>query len=113
TGKYLNRENELTQGVSSTKIYTQMNIPSGTTINWFASNNGGATWEAMSILTTRKIDEEWTEYTLTRTFSDPNGNRVRYKAEMTGNNLAYPRIHTLGATLSWSEGRHEDRQSVV
>ncbi len=100
TGKYLNRENELTQGVSSTKIYTQMNIPSGTTINWFASNNGGATWEAMSILTTRKIDQEWTEYTLTRTFSDPNGNRVRYKAEMTGNNLVYPRIHTLGATLS-------------
>ncbi|RCK79235.1 MAG: hypothetical protein OZSIB_0349 [Candidatus Ozemobacter sibiricus] len=100
TGTYLNRENELTQGVSSTKIYTQMNIPSGTTINWFASNNGGATWEAMSILTTRKIDQEWTEYTLTRTFSDPNGNRVRYKAEMTGNNLVYPRIHTLGATLS-------------
>jgi len=100
TGKYLNRENELTQGVSSTKIYTQMNIPSGTTVNWFASNNGGATWEAMSILTTRKIDQEWTEYTLTRTFSDPNGNRVRYKAEMTGNNLVYPRIHTLGATLS-------------
>jgi len=100
TGKYLNRENELTQGVSSTKIYTQMNIPSGTTINWFASNNGGATWEAMSILTTRKIDQEWTEYTLTRTFSDPNGNKVRYKAEMTGNNLVYPRIHTLGATLS-------------
>jgi len=100
TGTYLNRENELTQGVSSTKIYTQMNIPSGTTINWFASNNGGATWEAMSILTTRKIDQEWTEYTLTRTFSDPNGNKVRYKAEMTGNNLVYPRIHTLGATLS-------------
>jgi len=100
TGKYLNRENELTQGVSSTKVYTQMSIPSGTNINWFASNNGGATWEPMSIITTRKIDQDWTEYTLTRTFSDPNGNRVRYKAEMTGNNLVYPRIHTLGATLS-------------
>ena len=100
TGAYLNRENELTQGVSSTKLYTQMNIPSGTTINWFASNNGGATWEPMSIQTTREIDQEWTEYTLTRTFSDPNGNKVRYKAEMTGNNLVYPRIHTLGATLS-------------
>jgi len=100
TGAYLNRENELTQGVSSTKLYTQMNIPSGTTINWFASNNGGATWEPMSNQTTREIDQEWTEYTLTRTFSDPNGNKVRYKAEMTGNNLVYPRIHTLGATLS-------------
>jgi hypothetical protein len=100
TGAYLNRENELTQGVSSTKLYTQMNIPSGTTINWFASNNGGATWEPMSIQTTREIDQEWTEYTLTRTFTDPNGNKVRYKAEMTGNNLVYPRIHTLGATLS-------------
>jgi hypothetical protein len=43
-----------------------MNIPSGTTINWFASNNGGATWEPMSIQTTREIDQEWTEYTLTR-----------------------------------------------
>jgi hypothetical protein len=84
TGAYLNRENELTQGVSSTKVYTQMSIPSGTNINWFASNNGGATWEPMSIITTRKIDQDWTEYTLTRTFSDPNGNRVRYKAEMTG-----------------------------
>ena len=100
TGKYLNRENELTQGVSSTKVYTQMSIPSGTDINWFASNNGGATWEPMSIITTRKIDQDWTEYTLNRTFSDPNGNKVRYKAEMTGNNLVYPRIHTLGATLS-------------
>jgi len=100
TGAYLNRENELTQGVSSTKVYTQMNIPSGTTIDWFASNDGGSTWEPMSIQTTREIDQEWTEYTLTRTFTDPSGTKVRYKAEMTGNNLVYPRIHTLGATLS-------------
>ncbi|HUT54420.1 MAG TPA: DUF4815 domain-containing protein [bacterium] len=100
TGAYLNRENELTQGVASTKVYAQMSIPSGTTINWFASNNGGLTWEAMSIAATREIDYEWTEYTLTRTFTDPNGNKVRYKAELTGNNLVYPRIHTLGATLS-------------
>jgi hypothetical protein len=100
TGAYLNRENELTQGVASTKVYTQMSIPSGTSINWFASNNGGVIWEAMSIQTTREIDQEWTEYTLTRTFTDPNGNKVRYKAELTGNNLVYPRIHTLGATLS-------------
>ena len=54
----------------------------------------------MSIETTREIDQEWTAYTLTRTFSDPSGTEVRYKAEMAGNNLVYPRIHTLGATLS-------------
>jgi|MTBAKMStandDraft_1061839.scaffolds.fasta_scaffold01049_17 hypothetical protein len=100
TGVYITRENELTQGVESTKVYTQMNIPSGTSLNWFASNDGGATWEPMSIATTREIDQEWTEYTLTRTFADPSGTKVRYKAEMTGNNLVYPRIHTLGATLS-------------
>jgi len=100
TGAYITRENELTQGVESTKVYTQMNIPSGTSINWFASNDGGATWEPMSIESTREVDQEWTEYTLTRTFADPTGNKVRYKAEMTGNNLVYPRIHTLGATLS-------------
>jgi hypothetical protein len=42
----------------------------------------------------------WTEYTLVRTFTDNTGNKVRYKAEMTGTPLIYPRIHSLGATLS-------------
>ncbi len=100
TGTYLTRENELTQGVESTKVYTQMDIPSGTSVQWFASNDGGETWEAMTIDDTRPIDEDWTEYTLVRTFDDPSGNKVRYKAEMTGTVLTYPRIHTLGATLS-------------
>lgn len=99
-GTYLTRENELTQGVESTKVYTQMDIPSGTSVQWFASNDGGETWEAMTIDDTRPIDEDWTEYTLVRTFSDPQGNKVRYKAELTGTVLTYPRIHTLGATLS-------------
>lgn len=34
----------------------------------------------MAIDDTRPIDEDWTEYTLVRTFSDPQGNKVRYKA---------------------------------
>jgi len=100
TGVYITRENELTQGVESTKVYTQMNIPSGTSLNWSSSNDGGATWEPMSIESTREIDQEWTEYTLIRMFDDPTGTRIRYKADMSGNNLVYPRIHTLGATLS-------------
>jgi hypothetical protein len=100
TGVYITRENELTQGVNSTKVYTQMNIPSGTSLNWFASNDGGATWEPMSIDSTREIDHEWTEYTLIRMFDDPTGTRVRYKADISGNKLVYPQIHTLGATLS-------------
>ncbi|MEE9368289.1 MAG: DUF4815 domain-containing protein, partial [Pontiella sp.] len=100
TGVYLTRENELTQGVESTKVYAQMDIPSGTSILWFTSNDGGETWESMAIDDTRPIDENWTEYTLTRTFTDPAGTKVRYKAELTGSALAYPRIHTLGATLS-------------
>jgi hypothetical protein len=99
-GTYLTRENELTQGVESTKVYAQMDIPSGTTLQWFASNDGGVTWEAMTIQATRPIDENWTEYTLVRTFADPAGNKVRYKAVMTGTPLVYPRIHSLGATLS-------------
>ena len=49
---------------------------------------------------TRAIDEEWTEYTLTRTFTSSAGTRVRYKAVMTGTTLSFPRIHSLGATLS-------------
>ena len=100
TGTYLTRENELTQGVESTKAYVQMDIPSGTTLQWFASNDGGMTWEEMTIQDTRPIDENWTEYTLVCTFTDNTGNKVRYKAEMTGTPLVYPRIHSLGATLS-------------
>lgn len=57
-------------------------------------------WEAMTIDDTRPITYEWTEYTLSRTFTDDTGRRVRYKATMTGTPLVYPRIHTLGATLS-------------
>ena len=48
-----------------------MDIPNGTSVQWFASNDGGETWD-----------------------------KVRYKAELTGTVLTYPRIHTLGATLS-------------
>jgi hypothetical protein len=99
-GTYISRENELTQGVESTKVYAQMNIPSGCSLNWFASNDGGATWEPMTLDSTREVDQTWTEYVLVRTFANPAGNRVRYKAAMTGNNLIYPRIHSLGATLS-------------
>jgi hypothetical protein len=99
-GTYISRENELTQGVESTKVYAQMNIPSGCSLNWFASNDGGATWEPMTLDSTREIDQTWTEYILLCTFTNPAGNRVRYKAVMTGNNLIYPRIHSLGATLS-------------
>ena len=99
SGAYVTRENELTHGVASTEVYAQMNIPSGTSIDWYASNDG-LTWEALSLESTREIDQEWTEYTLTRTFDDPAGTKVRYKAELNGNRLIYPRIHTLGATLS-------------
>jgi hypothetical protein len=35
-----------------------------------------------------------------RTFANPVGNKVRYKAEINGTPLVYPRIHSLGATLS-------------
>jgi hypothetical protein len=99
-GVYLTRENELSQSVSSTKVYAQMNIPSGTTVQWFATNSGGSSWEPLSIVSTRQISQEWTEYTLSRTFTDPSGRRVRYKAAMTGTPLVFPRIHSLGATLS-------------
>ncbi|MCK7511799.1 MAG: hypothetical protein MZV70_52290 [Desulfobacterales bacterium] len=97
TGAYLNRENELT-GVSSTKVYTQMSIPSGTNINWFASNNGGATWNVLIWLKTRKIDQDWTEYAYENLLRSER-KQVRYEAVMTGNNLVYP-VYTLGATLS-------------
>jgi len=99
-GTYISRENELTQGVESTKVYAEMSIPSGCTINWFASNDGGETWEPMTLDTTREVDQTWTEYVFLRAFTNPTGNRVRYKAVMTGNNLIYLRIHSLGATLS-------------
>ncbi|MBI2842748.1 MAG: DUF4815 domain-containing protein [Armatimonadetes bacterium] len=99
-GTYISRENELTQGVESTKVYAEMSIPSGCSLNWFASNDGGVTWEPMTLDSTREVDQTWTEYIFLCTFANPAGNRVRYKAVLTGNNLIYPRIHSLGATLS-------------
>jgi hypothetical protein len=36
------------------------------------------------------IDQDWTEYTLSRNFADPTGRKVRYKAEMTGTVLTFP-----------------------
>ena len=99
-GHYVSRQIELTQGVADTKVYAQMHIPSGTSVDWLASNDDGATWEKMPLESTREIDQEWTEYTLTRAFTDPTGNKVRYKARMNGTFRVYPRIHTLGATLS-------------
>jgi hypothetical protein len=99
-GVYVSRETELTQGVGSVKVYSEMSIPSGTTVGWFASNDGGATWEPMAVEATRPLDEEWTEYALGRAFANPAGNRVRFKAVMTGTSLLVPKIHTLEATLS-------------
>ena len=40
---YISRENELAQGVASTKVYAQMNVPSGTSVEWHGTSNG-ATW---------------------------------------------------------------------
>lgn len=99
-GTYVTRQSELSEGATSTRVYTQMQVPSGTAVAWHASSDGGASWEAMSLVGTRAVDEEWTEYTLARTFASPGGTRVRYKAVMTGTPLLFPRIHSLGATLS-------------
>ncbi len=99
-GTYLSRENAMAQTVASTKLYVQMDVPSATTVRWFASNDGGETWEPCVLEDTREIDHEWTEYTFGCAFLDPTGKRVRYKAEMTGTPLVIPRIHSLGATLS-------------
>lgn len=99
-GTYLTRESQLAQSVQAARLYSQMNIPSGTSVNWFASNDNGTTWAPATIQDTRIIDNTWTEYTMQATFADPTQNRVRFKAEMTGSPLIHPRIHTLGATLS-------------
>jgi len=100
-GNYVTRQIELMQSVASTTLYAEMNVPSNTTVTWYASNNGGSTWEQMTIDATRPISQDWTEYTLKRTFTDPAGTKVRYKAVMwCGYRDINPRIHRLGATLS-------------
>lgn len=99
-GLYITRELETTQNISSTVLYVEQQIPSSTTVTWYASNDGGATWEEMSITATRAISQDWTEYTYEAEFTDP-GNRMRYKAIFACANASiYPRVHKLGATLS-------------
>ncbi|CAM2070197.1 DUF4815 domain-containing protein [Sulfidibacter corallicola] len=99
SGVYITREHTVTQGIASNRIYAEMDVPSGTAVNWFASNNGES-WEPMSLEATNPIDTIWTEYSYELTFADPNGTRIRFKAEMTGTNMVSPRIHRFGATLS-------------
>ena len=78
-----------------------MHTGSHTTITWYASNDGGTSWEPMTLDGTRPISQEWTEYTYKRTFSNPAGNKVRYMAVFwAGWANIYARIHSLGATLS-------------
>jgi hypothetical protein len=97
---YVTTEIGLTQGIASTKLYAQMSVPANTTAAWYASNDGGATWELMAQQSSRPIDPDWTEYVFSRTFTNPAGTRIQYKAEMAGTALLYPRIHSIGATLS-------------
>jgi len=98
---YVTRQIELTQGVAATTIYTEMNVPSNTSVTWYASNDGGATWETMTLDSTRQISQEWTEYTYKRTFYNATGTKIRYKAQFwAGWANIYARIHRLGATLS-------------
>ncbi|CAM2066692.1 DUF4815 domain-containing protein [Sulfidibacter corallicola] len=100
SGTYVTRENTVTQGIEASKVYAEMNIPSGTTIIWFSSNDGGGSWEEMTLEETRQVTHQWTEYTYSVTFADPSGREIRYKAEMVGTALTGPRIHRIGATLS-------------
>jgi hypothetical protein len=99
-GVYVTRELVTSQGIASAKVYTQMSVPSGTSVQWFCSNDGGATWEPMAQEGTRPIDQTWTEFTFARAFASAAGTRVRFKAAMAGTQLVTPRIHTLGVTLA-------------
>ena len=100
-GTYVTRQNELTQGVAATTLYAEMNVPSNTTVAWHASNDGGTTWEPMTLDGTRTVSKEWTEYTYKHAFLNPAGNKVRYKAVFwAASPNIYARIHRLGVTLS-------------
>ncbi len=77
-GTYLSRENAMAQAVASTKLYVQMDVPSATTVRWFAGNDGGETWEVCVLEDTREVDHEWTEYTYGCEFVDGSDSRVRY-----------------------------------
>ncbi|CAM2010021.1 hypothetical protein [Acanthopleuribacter pedis] len=77
-GTYLSRENAMPQTVASTKLYVQMDVPSATTVRWFASNHGGETWEPSTLEYTREVDHEWTEYTFECVFADATISRIRY-----------------------------------
>jgi hypothetical protein len=99
-GTYVTRELVATQPIASAKVYAEMSVPSGTTVSWSASNDGGATWEPMAQESARPLNDTWTEYVLGRAFASPAGNRIRFKAVMAGTALVTPRIHSLGATLA-------------
>ena len=81
-GTYITCEMTLMQGVASAKVYAEMDVPSGTSVTWYASNNGGAAWEAMTLAGTRPINEIWTEYTFACTFASAAGSDCHVTGEI-------------------------------
>ena len=104
---FVTRENELTQSVASTKVYAQMDIPSGTTVDWYASNDDGETWEAMTLDATREIDSERTEHAFSHTFAvrTAAGCATRPNLPMTASSIL--------ASIPWARRLAERRRTDV
>lgn len=98
-GTYITKEIVLSEDVSTSKVYAQMDVPDGSNVNWFASNDGGQTWVSIAMEATRAVDDECTEYVGTSEFSGSTGNRVRFKAEMMGGSVVFPRVGRVGVVM--------------
>lgn len=99
-GRYISRQFAFSQATDQVHVYAHAAIPSGCTVDWFASNDDGVTWDAMVVDSSEALDATWTKYTLSATFSSPTGTQFRLRADLTATSpLVVPRLGPVGATL--------------
>ena len=77
-----------------------MNLPSDTAVSWYVSNDDGATWKIIPIRDRGAVDQDWTLFEGDNSFTGTIGRRIRFKAELHGNEIVSPRINKLGAILN-------------
>lgn len=103
-GTYVSRMLELDRDVAGIELYAHEATPTGTSVTWYASNDDGKNWVALSRDTTynKLIDGNTETYERRYTGTFPAGNnRIRLKAVMSSSTYSNAvQLSFVGATFN-------------
>lgn len=106
-GVYVTLPIDAKANTSECTAFLQMNLPLACTVDVWATNNAqddgvDEGWQQMTASGTPQMldDGVWTEYTFAVTFTDPDHSRCRFRIDMHGTPVQYPKIHKLYGVFS-------------